>query len=196
MPQFFGPSVAKRIQRIFWIYLTNNFVITGTNDFTNVEPAVSCRFLPITSDNYFRVREFRDEGRVQEYKEKVTREEIGFFAEHDGKMVGSIWATLNTAGGPKVVRSYMRVLPNEALVHDIVAGEQFRGMGIGPYMLGQICLALLGEYRAHKIVVDVNFRNRRSLRMMEKAGLQLTQRVLSISAFGRLISQNVLRQYR
>jgi RimJ/RimL family protein N-acetyltransferase len=195
MRQFVGPSVIKGIQRVFWVYLTNNFVITGADDFRNVEPSLRCDFLPITSDNYFRVRDFRDESRVREYREKVGREEIGFFAEHNGKTVGSIWATLNNTGVPKIARSYMKLMASEALVHDIVTGEKYRGMGVGAFMVGRISSMLLGEYGARKIVIDVNFRNRRSMRMMEKAGLQLNQQVLSISALGKLISQNVLKQY-
>jgi len=46
-----------------------------------------------------------------------------------------------------------------------------------------------------KIVIDVNVRNRASLRMMEKLGLQINKRTLSISAFGKLISHRVLKQY-
>jgi RimJ/RimL family protein N-acetyltransferase len=195
MQEFLRSRVANRVQKIFWIYLTNNFVITGVKDYKEVAPALPCDFLPITSSNYIRVRDFREERRVREYHEKVDCKEIGFFATNNGKMVGSIWATLNNTGLPMIARSYMKLMPNEALVHDIVTGEEFRGMGVGAFMVGRIASKLLGDYGAHKVVIDVNFRNRQSMRMMEKAGLPLDQQVLSISAFGRLISQNVLKQY-
>jgi hypothetical protein len=189
-------AIKKSLQKTFWVYLTKNFFVTSPDDFTKVEPILGCKCLPITMENYHRVRDFRDESRVSEYRAKLVHREIGFFAEFDGKMVGSIWATVNDAGVPAVVRTYMRLMPNEALVHDIVTGEEFRGMGMGPFMLGNICAVLLGEFAVNKIVIDVNVRNRRSLRMMDKAGLQAHQKMLSVSAFGKLVLQKLLRQYR
>jgi len=163
------------------------------DDFKKIEAAIRCEFLPITPDNYFRVRDFREENRVSEYRVKLAQKEAGFFAEFDGKIVGSIWATVNNARVPAVVRSYMKLMPNEALVHDIVTGEKFRGMAVGPFMLQRMCSVLLGELGVSKIIIDVNVRNSRSLRMMDKAGLEINQKMLSISAFGKLVAQKLLR---
>ncbi len=181
---------------MFWVYLTDNFIITNIDDFKMTEPAIKCEFLPITLGNHFRVRDFREESRVSEYRGKLNHKEIGFFAEFDGKMVGSIWATVNNIPVPAVVRSYMKLMPNEALVHDIVTSDKFRRMGVGSFMLSRICSFLLGELGVSKIVIDVNVRNYRSLRMMDRAGLEINQKVLSISVFGKLVSQKLLRQYR
>jgi len=181
---------------MFWVYLTNNFVVASMDDFKKIEPVIRCKFLPITMDNYYRVWDFRDESRVSEYREKLALRETGFFAEFDGKMVGSIWATVNNAGVPVVVRTYMRLMPNEALVHDIVTGEKFRGMGVGPFMLGRMCSVLIGEFGVSKIIIDVNVRNSPSLRMMNRAGLEINQKMLSVSAFGKLVLHKLLRQYR
>jgi hypothetical protein len=111
-------------------------------------------------------------------------------------MVGSIWATVNQSTEPKVVRTYMKLMPNEALVHDIVTGKAFRGRGIGPFMVGRISSVLLNELGVRKIIIDVNVRNGPSLRMMEKAGLKANEKTLSVSAFGRLISRKLLTPHR
>ena len=95
----------KNLQKMFWIYLTNNFVVTSMDDFKTIELSKECGFLPLTLDNYFRVLDFREENRVSEYRRMLAHKEIGFFAGVDGKMVGSIWATINTAQLPSVVRS-------------------------------------------------------------------------------------------
>jgi RimJ/RimL family protein N-acetyltransferase len=190
-----APVVTKSLQGIFWIYLTNNFVVTGSNDFKTIEPLVKCEFLPISEGNYFRVREFRAESRVQEYREKLARQEVGFFAACDGKVVGSIWATVNNTGDQRVARTYMKLGPNEALVHDVVTRKEFRGKGIGAFMVGKISTSLLNERGVSKIVIDVNVRNGSSLRMMEKAGLQINQQTLSVSVFGKLISHRLVKQY-
>jgi RimJ/RimL family protein N-acetyltransferase len=139
------------------------------------------------------VRDFRGKERVSEYRDKLRNNELGFFAESEGKMVGSIWSTINTAQVPKVVRTFMRLMPNEALIHDIVTGDEFRGKGVGPYMVTQIASILLNEYGVNRIVIDVSVRNRRSLRMMSKVGLQAREEVLYISAFGRLVLQRTIR---
>ena len=188
-------TLTRRLQRLFWIYLTNNFIITSISDFKMVEPALKCVFVPITSLNYSRVREFRHDNRIAEYREKLAHHEIGYFAESNGTMVGSIWATINNAQLPAIVRTYMRLMPSEALIHDIVTGDRFRGMGIGPFMVGRLASLLLTEYRLLRIIIDVNVRNRPSLRMMDKAGLQLSQQTLYISAFGNLVLQKVLKDY-
>ncbi len=189
-------AIKKSLQKVFWAYLTHNFVITNMNDFKKIESAIRCEFLPITLNNFVRVREFREEGRVSEYRAKLTSKELGFFAECGGKIVGSIWATVNDGDAPVVVRSYVKLKANEALIHDIVTGEQFRGMRVGPFMVGRMCTFLLGESGASKIIIDVNVRNSRSLRMMDKVGLQIDHTTLSISACGKLVSERLLRQYR
>jgi hypothetical protein len=186
-------TITKNLQNVLWIYVTDNFVITRLSDFKMTEAARKCEFIPIALDNYFRVRDFRSEDRVSEYEGKITRKEIGFFAQCDGKMVGSIWATWNRTQAPTVARGHVRLEPNEALIHDIVTGENSRGMGVGPFMVGRIASALLGEYGVSKIIIDVNVKNHSSLRMMQKAGLQTNQRVFSVSAFGTLAYEKVLK---
>ena len=89
----------------------------------------------------------------------------------------------------------MRLMPNEALVHDIVTGEKSRGMGVGPFMVGRIASALLHQYKVSKIVIDVNVKNKPSMRMMEKAGLQVSQRVFAVSVLGTLAFEKVLKRY-
>lgn len=193
MQAFSRITLKKKLQEVFWVYLTDNFVVTSLDDFKAPEPAVECQFLPITPANYFHVRDFRDETRVQEYREKLAKDEKGFFAARCGKMVASIWATINHINAPILARSYMTLLPNEALVHDVVTGEEFQGMGIGPFMVAKMCSALLSESGVKRIIIDVNVRNSRSLRMMAKAGLHVNHKALSISAFGKLVSQRHLR---
>jgi len=187
--------LSRKLQRIFWVYLTNNFVIGGMGDFCLREAVGKSTFLPITSANYSRVAEFRSKDRISEYQEKLARNEIGFFAEVGGKMVGSIWATINHAQVPTVVRGYMRLMPNEALIHDIVTGEKFRGLGVGPFMVSSIAATLLREHSVCRIIIDVNVKNNSSLRMMDKAGLQARKKVLSVSAFGKLAFEKVLKRY-
>jgi glycosyltransferase involved in cell wall biosynthesis len=185
-------KVTRKLQRVFWVYLTKNFIIRTLADVRASAPAKPCSLIPITLENYFRVRDFRDENRVTEYREKLAHKEVGFFAECAGKMVGSIWATVNETPRPAVVRAYMRLMPREALIHDIVTGENFRGMGVGPFMVGRIAAILLNEYRVSRIIIDVNSRNVPSLRMMEKAGLKVKEQMLYISAFGRLVLQRAV----
>jgi len=178
-----------RLQRIFWVYLTNNFSIRTLNDFKSVEPRLACRLIPMTLDNYARVTDFREQGRVAQYRSKLDNHELGFFAEHDGKMVGSIWATINRTDRKVVVRNYMKLLPNEAIIHDGVASDQFRGMRIGPYMVSQILTTLIKDHGISKVVWDVHFMNQASMRMLEKLGLRRERRVVSVCSFGKLILQ-------
>jgi RimJ/RimL family protein N-acetyltransferase len=107
-------------------------------------------------------------------------------------MVGSIWATVNHTQVPRVVRTYMRLMPGEALIHDIVTGESFRGMGVGPFMVSRFASVLLNDYRVSQIIIDVNSRNGASLHMMDKAGLQVKEQMLYISAFGKLVLQKAV----
>jgi RimJ/RimL family protein N-acetyltransferase len=188
-------TLTKKIQKVFWIYLTNNFIVTSMNDFKTIEPSMKCSFLQITLNNCFRVQDFRDASRVSEYQDKLARKEIGFFAAIDGKMVGSIWATINTTQRPIIARMYMKLMPNEGLIHDIVTGDKFRGMGVGPFMVGRISSILLNDYKIDKIIIDVNSRNTSSLRMMNKAGVRMKEKVLYVSLFGGRLFEKVLKQY-
>lgn len=178
-----------RLQRILGVYLTNNFSIRTLKDFKSIEPNLPCRFIPMTLENYARVTDFRESGRVAQYRSKLLNHELGFFAEHDGKMVGSVWATINRTDRKVVVRNYMKLLPNEAIIHDGVASDQFRGMRIGPYMVSQILTTLIKDHGIRKVVWDVHVMNQASMLMLEKLGLRHERRVVSICSFGKLILQ-------
>ena len=137
----------------------------------------------------------RRRARILAERAKVQRGEKGFFAVCEGKMAGSIWATVNESAVPTVVRGFMRLMPREALVHDIVTGTKFRGLGIGPFMVTQICPILLQQWGVSRIIIDVNVRNSRSLKMMNKAGLRAQQKALAISAFQTLVFHKTIRRY-
>jgi len=184
--------LTRKLQRIFWVYLTKNFIITSAVDVQSSEPATKCSFVPITLDNYFRVGDFREKGRIAEYQDKLVHRELGFFAECEGKMIASIWATVNDTNAPTVVRAHMRLAPNEALVHDIVTGENSRGMGVGPFMVGRLATTLLNDYQVDRIIIDVNFNNNASLRMMDKVGLRAKEQMLYVSVFGKLVLQKAI----
>jgi RimJ/RimL family protein N-acetyltransferase len=179
--------LTSKLQRVCWVYLTKNFIITSMAEVTPSEPTAKCLFVPITLDNCFRVAEYREAARVAEYRAKLTRGEIGFFAECEGRMIASIWATVNRTAAPAVVRAHIRLAPGEALVHDIVTGKNFRGMGVGPFMVGRLARTLLNNYRVDRIVIDVNSRNNASLRMMDKAGLKMKKQMLYVSVFSKLV---------
>jgi len=138
------------------------------------------------------VRDFREESRVREYRDKLANDELGFFAGSAGKMVGSIWATVNRTHSSFVARGHVRLFPSEGLVHDIVTGPEVRGRGVGPFMVANIAAELLKQQGVRKIVIDVNTKNRPSLRMMEKVGLRAKEKMLYISAFGTLLLQKKL----
>src|SRR5947199_171909 len=79
-------TITKNLQRIFWIYWTDNFVIESVSGMKEIEPAIPCTLLPITLNNYFRVKDFGEESRVLEYREKLTRKELGLFCQSNGRM--------------------------------------------------------------------------------------------------------------
>jgi len=189
-------ALTKKVQRIFWIYLTKNFVVSSLKDFRMVGATIQCLFIPIKADNFYRVGEFRESTRIPEYRDKVAKGEIGFFSEYNGKAIGSIWATINRTRAPLVARMYMQLMPNEALIHDIVTNEQCRGKSVGPFMVSRMASHLLSEDEVSRVIIDVSVKNGSSLRMMDKVGLQAQDKVLYISLAGKLAFQKRLRDYR
>jgi hypothetical protein len=188
-------KLIRKLQKICWIYLTKNFIISSTMDFRKDEADIKYKLIPINFDNYNRVGDFREKNRISEYRDKLTHGEIGFFAEHSGNMVGSIWASINKAEVPIVVRTYMKLMPDEGLIHDIVAGETSRRIGVGVFMVRRIGSILLKKYRLSRVTIDVNIRNRPSLGLMKKLGLQIDCTMLYVSAFGKALFQIRLKNY-
>jgi ribosomal protein S18 acetylase RimI-like enzyme len=195
MKPLLSRRLTKKLQQVFWVYLTKNGIVTSMSDFVIVNPKTRCSFIPITPDNCSRVQEFREPDRISEYRNKIDNKEVGFFAECDGKVVGSIWASINRTQSAIVVRGYMKLKPHEAVMHDGVTSEKRRGMGIGAFMVGALASILLKDYQVKTIVLDVNVRNAPSLRMLAKTGVEIKQKVLYVSAFGTLLFQKVLRHY-
>ncbi len=188
-------NLTKKLQKIFWVYICRSFIIRDINDFKIVNPKIQCEFISINLNNYYRVGDFREEERIPEYREKLAKEEKGYFTEHNGRMIGSIWTTINNTEVSKVVRSYMKLMPHDGLIHDIVTSEKYRGMRIGPFMVSRIASVLLKEYGLSRVIIDVNVRNRSSLRMMDKEGLKVDHLMFNVSAFGRLVLHLKLRKY-
>lgn len=186
MWEHFSHTLVTRLQRVGWIYFANNFYVESASDFSVPTPRQPLQLVQITPENCARVQDFRPAYRRAEYAMKLEKGEVGYFAVMAGTMVGSIWATINRTSAPCVARGYMWLRPGEALIHDVVAGEGFRGMGVGPFMVGSFLVALLDQYMVSKVIIDVSVRNRPSLRMMAKAGLYAKDATLSVSAFGSL----------
>jgi hypothetical protein len=188
-------KMKMKLQHAFWIYLAYNFIVRGPNEFKMVEPKIKCRFIPITFDNCYRVEDFRKEDRVSQFKEKLARKEIGRFAEHNGKMIGSIWATINKTEVASVAQMFKTINYNEGAVTDNIVSENFRGMRVGPFMESSMFALLLREYGLSKIIADVSIQNHASLRMLERMGLRKAYLMFYFSAFGKPVFQIPLKKY-
>jgi hypothetical protein len=190
-----GEKRKRMVLKKFWFSIGYHYTINGPNELRIVEPRIKCKLIPITLENYHRVADFREEDRITEYRNKLDNNEIGCFAEYEGKMIGSIWATINKTDTPFVGKDFTRIMPNEGLLHDNVINEKFRGMGVGGFLEWSLPLLLFNKYGVHKIKTDINVSNRASVRMAEKVGLRIDHKVLYVAAFGKMIFKLVLKKY-
>ena len=188
-------QVVRAIQKIGWVYLSDLFFVMPDDPVAAVQTSQPCCLTAVSCENAHRVRDFREENLSEEFCGKLNCGEIGFFAIAGEKAAGNIWATVNRTARPKTVRGFMRLMPGEALIHDIVTGASFRGQGIGPFMVAHIIPILFRQHGVRRIVIDVNVKNTPSLKMMNKAGLQAKQKELSISAFHNLVYHKTLAHY-
>jgi RimJ/RimL family protein N-acetyltransferase len=188
-------TIKQKLPKYFWVHITNDFIINDVNEIRMVQARLPCNFIPIARENYHRVAEFREEGRISQYRDKLDQKEIGYFAEYNGKMISSFWAIVNRAPITAVVKGYYKVGPNEAFLLDLVTGEQSRGMSVGPFLLSQTVNALFREYAVSRVVFDISVRNRTSMRMIDKLGLRIDHKTLAVSVFSRLVFHLVFRRY-
>jgi GNAT superfamily N-acetyltransferase len=189
-------KLKTKLMKFLWASVCNVYIIRGLNDFPMIEPKIKCNLVPITLDNCHRVKDFREESRVAQYREKLNNNEIGCFAEHNGKMIGSIWATINKAKIPRVVQTFKRIMYNEASTHDAVVSEAFRGMRIGPYLVSNMRAYLFKEHAVSRIITDVSIRNHASLQMQEKLGSKIDHKMLCISIFDKPVLKLVLKRFK
>jgi RimJ/RimL family protein N-acetyltransferase len=188
-------QVVRAVQKIGWVHLSEVFFVMPEDSLATVHTAQPCCLTAISPENALMVRDFREESLSEEFCAKLKSGEIGFFAMAGGRAAGNIWATVNESAQPKTARGFMRLMPGEALIHDIVTGASFRGHGIGPYMVTQIIPILFRQHGVCRIIIDVNVNNTPSLRMMNKAGLHAKQKELSVSAFQNLVYHRTLAHY-
>lgn len=64
---------------------------------------IDCNLILMNLKSYYMVREYREESRVEQYKEKLLMGEVGYFVKSSGEIVTSIWATLNKDKESKIV---------------------------------------------------------------------------------------------
>ena len=188
-------KVKRMIQNVILVRRTCNFVVVDPRDVKPLETNHNARLVPITVENHQRVGEFRPPSRIEQYRQKLARGEVGYFVEYDGKMVGSNWATVNEGGSAVVARTVMRLEPGEGMTHDGVIAPRLRGQGFGAFMINRLVANLFRDYDLRKIIIDVNVKNRASLRMMEKAGFRVDHEALYVAVFDRLLFHRVLKRY-
>ncbi len=188
-------QLVKKVQKVFWIYLAEIFVVAPTHELARAFPKVACELIPISDRNCDRVMDFREKDVATEFLQKIRCGQVGLFAVHKGQIVGSIWATINSSTTPKIARGFVRLMPKEALIHDIVTSAKYRGLGIGGFMLTGISRVLFRKHEAVRIIVDVNVRNASSLKMMRNTGVEAKHRCLSISIFQRPVFVKILSVY-
>jgi ribosomal protein S18 acetylase RimI-like enzyme len=184
-----------KLQNFFWIYLCYNYIIREPNEFKMVEPKIKCGFIPVTLDNCHRVAEFRKEDRRSQFKDKLAHGEIGFFAKHNGRVIGSMWATINKTNLPIYAQLFRSVGYNEGVVTDGFVDESFRGMRVAAFLVSNIFAILLKDFGLSKVTTDVNVQNKSSIKMLEKIGFRIASKMLYISAFGKPILEIRLKSY-
>jgi RimJ/RimL family protein N-acetyltransferase len=194
MMKFGRHRLTANLQKYCWVYLTDNFIIDDLDRLGVSPTAVPFVMTRITLETASRVADFREADRSNEYRQKVSRHEIGLFAESEGRAAGSIWATLNSGFAPIVARTYMPLQPQHALVHDVVVGERFRGRRLGASMIVAMVKSLFEDFGVERVIIDVSARNAASQRMMQTLGLRAIERVLSVSLFGGLAFRIVLHR--
>jgi RimJ/RimL family protein N-acetyltransferase len=175
----------EKLVELAWVRVTNVYYVTAPSQVRLTEAAMPCEFVAIDATNCARVTEFREAERVAQYRAKLAAGEVGYFTQGPAGMLGSIWATVNRGDVPLVVRQYMRLAPGDALIHDIVTGEESRGQGVGSFMTAHMVRALLAMRGIGRVVIDVRVGNDGSNRMMEKIGLARAERMAFLTLFKR-----------
>lgn len=187
-------KIKPKLIKCLWIAIYKIFIIKGLDEFKMIEPKIKCNFISITLDNCHRIKDFREESRVAQYRDKLMNSEIGYFAEHNGKIIGSVWATINKTTMPKVVQTFKTIMYNEALIHDNVVSENFRGLRVGPFMESNMFSILLKEYKVSRLIADINVRNDAVSRMFNTLGVNVDHKMLYIALFGQPILKLMLRK--
>jgi RimJ/RimL family protein N-acetyltransferase len=68
-------------------------------------------------------------------------------------------------------------------------------MGFGAFMISRLVEILRRDHNLNRIIIDVNVKNKASLRMMEKAGFRIDHKMLYLALFDRLVYRRVLERY-
>jgi len=184
-----------KVRQVFWPYLCHIYFIDGFDDYYVIKAKIKINILPITFNNYLRVADYREEARIVEYRNKLMNNEIGFFAEHEGKMVGSAWASINKTKVSHVVRTFIKLMPDEALLHDFFVNEKFRGNRIIPEMVSNMCTILLKEYKLKRLIIDINVKNNKSLNAAKALGWRIRQKMFFLALFGKPVLRIVVKNF-
>jgi RimJ/RimL family protein N-acetyltransferase len=109
----------------------------------------------------------RAAGEPENLVEARFREGDLFFGWMQGPTVVSFgWVTLSDR---QIGRSIVPAAPGWAFLYNFYTNPDFRGQGLYPQLLTAIVKSLTKIHR-HVVIIDVNSRNKASLRGIEKAG--------------------------
>ncbi len=150
------------------------------------EPGKSIELSAVTHENVDGVADFRPPSVAHRFREYLDNGEIGVYALSEGHVVGHAWADV-CKHGSRISCGYMRIGPNEALIHYCNVSPECRGNNIYPAMLFELVQRLFAEEGVERVLIDTEVSNVPSLRGIAKVNFEKMSTGVYLNVLGKLV---------
>ena len=135
------------------------------------ETRISAAIELVTHENVRDAADFRPQAVAETFRRFLDEGQVGYFARHEGRVIGHAWAELCRATRCKGC-GYMPLERDDALIHYCSVSEDFRGNNVYPAMLTALSRSLFSDHGIRRVVIDTEIDNHASMRGIEKTGFK------------------------
>jgi ribosomal protein S18 acetylase RimI-like enzyme len=176
-------------RRVFYYKRTRIYkILTKDVPFYNTD--VDVTVVPVCEDNFGDVLTMDSANLVDLFKQMMNDGELGFYAYCGDSMVHHSWVILGPEEiipGIKDRKSLFSIDHKSAYIHYCVTTSDWRGKGIYPFVLSEICRILDKQLERQSIFITVTGNNVASIRGILKAGFKKFGNIIAINLLGLMI---------
>jgi hypothetical protein len=185
----------KVIKKLFQIRKENVYSLLKS-ELIETSPMIDCNIVLISRSNFSRVLDMRDDNVIKEFKLMLQDNQIGVFAEINGKIVSHAWLQIGKVSRDKYNGSYGKLKDNEALIHFCNTSSEYRGNNLYPSLICELAKIYFKEYPSNIIYITTNPNNYSSQKGLLKVGFKYLEYRLVFKIFKYIKFEIKAEQYR
>jgi hypothetical protein len=185
----FTKFIHRILLRLFHYKQTRIFLMFAEN-IPLFKIGVALNIVPVSEDNIEDTLNMDSASPLILIKQMFENDELGFYAYSGDSIVHHSWVILGRniiVPGLKNKNPLFEIDNTSAYIHYCITASDWRGKGIYPFVLTEICRIMDKQFKRKRIFISVTGNNHPSIKGILKAGFKEYGKIFAINLFGLMI---------